>query len=488
MAINSINITIKNGQSSLCVQPTIPVVSILASGSITAVEGFTNPMTTLGDTLYEDGTPAATRLPGNISTTRKFLSQTGTGIVSAAPIWAQINSSDILTTFTPGSVIWVDGSSQFAQDNANFYWGSGAHQLSVATNNDFTGTDSINTYKQIDAYMGNSTIGGITVDNATPGFTASSSRGTGQSPLINNSGDLIGGFSMWAYTGAAPSYTPIAGGWAFTSGTVSNNLGGEYRIYTKADGGALTQNLTVSNSGVITFNTGYGSGIIRSSASGVLSSSTIVSGDLSNGIITYPKLQNESASTLLGNPSITAATPSEISLGATLAFSGGYLQTTSFSGDITTPVNSFVATISSNAVTYGKFQQVAAYSLIGNPTATTANSQGITLGPGLSFSGGALQAAGVSIVSQSVTTSSTLPSAANTIYNIWISASGGNIVVTLPTATSSIIYNIKRTDNSSTTVTFSGTIDGSSAYLGTTGLLPLNGFTLMNDGTNYWAL
>lgn len=47
--------------------------------------------------------------------------------------------------------------------------------------------------------------------------------------------------------------------------------------------------------------------------------------------------------------------------------------------------------ISNNAVTYAKFQQVAADSLVGNPTGSLANAQGITLGNGLGFSGTALQ-------------------------------------------------------------------------------------------------
>ena len=67
------------------------------TGQITANAGFNalSPMTTLGDITYEDATPKAVRLAGNITTTRQFLSQTGTGAISAAPIWAALSSSDI---------------------------------------------------------------------------------------------------------------------------------------------------------------------------------------------------------------------------------------------------------------------------------------------------------------------------------------------------------------------------------------------------------
>lgn len=57
--------------------------------------GFTNPMTTLGDIIYENVTPAAARLAGNITAVKQFLSQTGTGSVSAAPAWATLVAGDI---------------------------------------------------------------------------------------------------------------------------------------------------------------------------------------------------------------------------------------------------------------------------------------------------------------------------------------------------------------------------------------------------------
>ena len=59
--------------------------------------GFTNPMTTLGDTLYEDGRPAAVRLAGNKSATKSFLTQTGDGTISAAPAWGTIAAGDVPT-------------------------------------------------------------------------------------------------------------------------------------------------------------------------------------------------------------------------------------------------------------------------------------------------------------------------------------------------------------------------------------------------------
>lgn len=59
--------------------------------------GMTNPMTTLGDIIYENATPAAARLAGNTSATIAVLTQTGNGTISAAPVWT--------TTTGTGSVV-----------------------------------------------------------------------------------------------------------------------------------------------------------------------------------------------------------------------------------------------------------------------------------------------------------------------------------------------------------------------------------------------
>lgn len=66
------------------------------TGATTALDAFNNlsPMNTLGDLLSDDGTNAV-RVAGNITTTKQFLSQTGTGTVSALPAWSALAASDI---------------------------------------------------------------------------------------------------------------------------------------------------------------------------------------------------------------------------------------------------------------------------------------------------------------------------------------------------------------------------------------------------------
>ncbi|KKU98294.1 MAG: hypothetical protein UY28_C0004G0032 [Candidatus Amesbacteria bacterium GW2011_GWB1_48_13] len=52
-------------------------------------------LTTLGDTPYGGAAGAWTRLPGNITTTRNFLRQTGTGAVSDNPAWDTVTKTDV---------------------------------------------------------------------------------------------------------------------------------------------------------------------------------------------------------------------------------------------------------------------------------------------------------------------------------------------------------------------------------------------------------
>lgn len=66
------------------------------------------------------------------------------------------------------------------------------------------------------------------------------------------------------------------------------------------------------------------------------------------------------------------------------------------SGDATI-INTGALTISANAVSYAKFQQVTANRLVGNPTGSLANMSEITVGTGLSFTGSTLNASGVNL-------------------------------------------------------------------------------------------
>jgi hypothetical protein len=71
--------------------------------SAAAAYNAISPMTTPGDTEYESAAGVASRLAGNTSATKKFLTQTGTGSASAAPGWNVIAAGDLpqLPSYAP---------------------------------------------------------------------------------------------------------------------------------------------------------------------------------------------------------------------------------------------------------------------------------------------------------------------------------------------------------------------------------------------------
>lgn len=67
----------------------------------------------------------------------------------------------------------------------------------------------------------------------------------------------------------------------------------------------------------------------------------------------------------------------EITVDSTLTKSGNQLSRPALTGDVTASTGSNATTIAANAVTYAKFQQVAANSLVGNTTGSTANAAAV---------------------------------------------------------------------------------------------------------------
>lgn len=74
-----------------------PSIANGGTGQTTAAAAFNalSPVTTLGDIIYGSAANVNSRLPGNTTSTKKFLTQTGTGTVSAAPGWNTIAVADV---------------------------------------------------------------------------------------------------------------------------------------------------------------------------------------------------------------------------------------------------------------------------------------------------------------------------------------------------------------------------------------------------------
>lgn len=81
---------------TLTPNPIVTTGTVALTIPVTEIHGGTNQTTyTLGDTLYSSAANTLAKLPGNITTAKQYLSQTGTGVVSAAPAWATISGGDI---------------------------------------------------------------------------------------------------------------------------------------------------------------------------------------------------------------------------------------------------------------------------------------------------------------------------------------------------------------------------------------------------------
>jgi hypothetical protein len=195
-------------------------------------------------------------------------------IGNTTPRDANITQANILysltmRSFTANSVLFIGPSGNLAVDqmnqNFNFQRLTGntlsTVQLSVGTNNDFTGTDTFNIYYQGDSYLPQSAIAANTVGQS-PGWTVATSRGTGHAPTTLQDGDFLGRYGAYGYTDIG-DYQEL-GAWKYVARgdhTTGNGLGGEAQLWTKREGTATEGEiaLRVDNNQVSTF---YGQVII----------------------------------------------------------------------------------------------------------------------------------------------------------------------------------------------------------------------------------
>jgi hypothetical protein len=88
--------TVATGTTTPVITLQVPTASATNRGALSSADWttfngkMTNPMTTLGDVIYGSASGASTRLAGNTTTAKQFLSQTGNGTASAAPAWSAL--------------------------------------------------------------------------------------------------------------------------------------------------------------------------------------------------------------------------------------------------------------------------------------------------------------------------------------------------------------------------------------------------------------
>lgn len=152
------------------------VSQVLDVNPVSTTQGGTNITSyALGDTLYASATNTLAKLAGNTTTTKKFLAQTGTGSVSAAPSWEVLDPSDINTQY--GS-FFFDFSTTLSGNITNVQT-----TIPVVTTSGFSSTGAI----FIDAEL-------ITYTGITPTTFTGCTRGAAGSPnKSHNSGASVNG-------------------------------------------------------------------------------------------------------------------------------------------------------------------------------------------------------------------------------------------------------------------------------------------------------
>lgn len=152
-----------------------------------------------------------------------------------------------LNTFTEGSILYTDNDGDISETNSDLFWDNTNKRLIVAADGDTDFSDSIASYGGHDSYLANSDINFS--GDVIPGLSASTSRGTGASPVVSNSGDLIGRFGFYAYTGSVPTFRQLAYMASFVDGAGSDK-GAYASIFTTPDGSATAvERVRIKSSG-----------------------------------------------------------------------------------------------------------------------------------------------------------------------------------------------------------------------------------------------
>jgi hypothetical protein len=189
------------------------------SGALPVANAGTNITTyTLGDTLYSSAANTLAKLAGNITTTKKFLVQTGTGAVSAAPTWGTVDGADVT-----GNISGSAGSVANALTLGTYLTGTSFNgSMAVTATVDATSANTASKVVARDA-SGDFAAGTITAaltGNATTATTSTNVAGGAANRIVYNT---AAGTTNFAVAPTVSSTYLYWNGAAFAWGTVAQS-------------------------------------------------------------------------------------------------------------------------------------------------------------------------------------------------------------------------------------------------------------------------
>jgi hypothetical protein len=247
--------------------------------TVTGGGGMTNPMTTLGDIITGGTSGAPTRLAGNTTTTKQFLTSTGASGAATAPTWGALAAGDIpsgsgnyiqnqaasaqTATWISGTIrtdnnVLVNSLTSIARGGGFAYWidnanTTGGHKFWVNSGSDlaaFFGGDKKILFPGSVTTGTTSDVAGMT-EGSVISFKGdnSTNSGTSESFRLNQTASATGTvFGVIDYTKTSQASGTVADIRGFTSVIDQGSAG----AVTAATAGRFTFTLTATSGGTIT--------------------------------------------------------------------------------------------------------------------------------------------------------------------------------------------------------------------------------------------